>query len=148
MTKRSGPRPIRHFTLHYLGMVAAMFAGMMVLYPLWMLVVNAAGEPSAMETPEAEALAMAATMSIGMAVLMRIQRHAWRPIAEMCAAMTAGFVVLFPALWTGALSGDDVLMLGHVLMLVFMLAAMLVRREEYAGHQHHTEHPREEAPAF
>lgn len=144
MTNQSGPRPIRHFTLHYLGMVAAMFAGMMVLYPLWMLAVNVAGEPSALETPEAEALVMAGTMSVGMTVLMRIQGHAWRPIVEMCAAMTAGFVVLFPALWAGALSGDDVLMLGHVLMLVFMLAAMLLRREEYAGHQHHTDHPHEQ----
>ena len=52
----------------------------------------------------------------------------------MTAAMYTGFVVLFPFLWGGALSEMGVMMAGHVLMPVFMLLAMLARREEYAGH--------------
>ena len=140
MTNRLGARPVRHFTLHYLGMVAAMFAGMMVLYPLWLLAVEAAGAPNALETAEVEALAMAVTMSIGMAVLMRWRGHGWGPVLEMCAAMTAGFVVLFPGLWAGVLGADEMLAYGHVLMLVFMLAVMLLRPAEYAGHAHRRGH--------
>ena len=48
--------------------------------------------------------------------------------------MYAGFVVLFPFLWAGALGEMGVMMTGHVLMPLFMLGAMLWRREEYACH--------------
>jgi hypothetical protein len=48
---------------------------------------------------EIESLAMATTMVIGMVAWMRYRGHEWRHIAEMSAAMYAGFVVLFPALW-------------------------------------------------
>jgi hypothetical protein len=41
--------------------------------------------------------------------------------------MYAGFVVLFPFLWVGALSDMGVLMAGHVLMPRLMLPAMLAR---------------------
>jgi hypothetical protein len=40
----------------------------------------------------------------------------------------------FPLLWTGALDEMGVMMAGHTLMPLFMLAAMLLRRREYLAH--------------
>ncbi len=54
-------------------------------------------------------------------------------IAEMGLAMHLAFVVLFPLLWLDLLSGDGLMLAGHVLMLPAMVVAMLHRREEYVG---------------
>jgi hypothetical protein len=129
-------RPVRRFVLHYLEMLLAMGIGMMLLYPLWMLLTKDADPSGVLRTTEVESLAMATTMALPMAGWMRFRGHRWSSALEMSAAMYAGFVVLFPALWAGALDASDVLMLGHVLMLVFMLVAMLWRRDEYTGHRH------------
>ena len=113
----------RGFALHYLQMLLAMGAGMLVLGPLAML----AGDPGL----EVQALLMATSMSAGMAVWMAWKRHTWPATVEMCLAMYLSFVVLFPPYWLGALSGHDVMVVGHVLMLPAMALAMLRRREEY-----------------
>jgi flagellar biosynthetic protein FliP len=52
----------------------------------------------------------------------------------MAVAMYAPFVVLFPPLWLGVLSATGLMILGHVLMLFAIAAAMLRRRDEYTGH--------------
>lgn len=44
------------------------------------------------------------------------RRHSWPAIAEMGVAMYLAFVVLFPPLWLGLLSGDGLMLAGHVLM--------------------------------
>ena len=126
------------FALHYLQMIIAMVVGMMVLYPLWMLAT--AGLPADAWTHRAdvESLVMATTMVIPMAAWMRFRGHGRRPVVEMSAAMYAGFVVLFPLLWLGVIDTDGLMLLGHVLMLLLMLAAMLARPGEYSGsHGHH-----------
>ncbi len=116
----------RHFVVHYLQMLAAMGVGMLVLGPVSMLVGDAAGT-------EVHALLMATWMTAGMAAWMAWRRHAWAAIVEMGLAMYLSFAVLLPAYWLGALSGDGVLVAGHVLMLPAMALAMLRRREEYLG---------------
>ncbi len=116
------------FWWHYAEMLLAMAVGMMLLAPLW--------HPLGIERADLHALTMAADMTIGMAVWMRVRRHRWRPIAEMSVAMVAPFVLLLPPLWAGALSAEGLFVLGHVLMLAAMLAAMLLRPDEYAGHHH------------
>jgi len=116
------------FTRHYLEMIAAMLVGMMTLYPLWLV----AGGRSA--STEVELLAMATAMTVPMVAWMWFRAHGARLAAEMALAMYAGFVVLFPFLWAGTLDDMGVMMTGHVLMPLFMLVAMLWRREEYAGH--------------
>ena len=112
----------RAFVVHYLQMLAAMGAGMLVLGPLSMLV--DAGI-------EIDSLLMATWMTAGMTAWMAWRRHPWPAIAEMGLAMYASFAVLFPAYWLGALSGHDVMLAGHLLMLPAMALAMLHRREEY-----------------
>ena len=118
----------RRFGWHYAEMLLAMVVGMMLLAPLW--------HPLGIERADLHALTMAADMTIGMAVWMRVRRHRWRPIAEMSVAMVAPFVLLLPPLWAGVLSADGLFVLGHVLMLAAMLAAMLLRPDEYAPHRH------------
>jgi flagellar biosynthetic protein FliP len=112
----------RAFALHYLQMLAAMGVGMLVLGPLSMFV--EAGV-------EVQCLLMATWMTAGMAAWMAWRRHPWPAIAEMGLAMYASFAVLFPAYWLDALSGDGLMLAGHLIMLPAMALAMLHRREEY-----------------
>jgi hypothetical protein len=134
-----GPRwnrtTARHFIRHYLEMVAAMIIGMVALGPLWSLGLNALGAPTLLDRPELNALVMATNMTIAMSGWMRYRRHRWAATAEMAAAMFVPFIVLFIPLWLGLLSSGGLIILGHVLMLIGMAAAMLLRPAEYAGHQ-------------
>jgi flagellar biosynthetic protein FliP len=68
---------------------------------------------------------MATSMTLGMSIWMAIRRHAWRFILEMGAAMYLSFVVLFPAYWAGLLSGDGLLVVGHIVMLPAMAVVIL-----------------------
>lgn len=117
----------RRFVRHYLEMLAAMIAGMLVLGSLSMLLGDAVGV-------EVHALLMATYMTAGMAAWLTYRRHAWPAIAEMGLAMFAAFVVLFPPYWAGLLPADVLLVIGHLLMLPAMALAMLHRREEYLSH--------------
>lgn len=125
----------RRFARHYLEMVVAMAAGMMLIHPLLALATG-----SASSRVEVDSLVMATSMSVAMAAWMRFRGHPVRLIVEMSLAMYAGFVVLFPFLWSGLIDAGGLMTGGHVLMLVFMLAAMLARPTDYA-----TAHPRHEA---
>jgi flagellar biosynthetic protein FliP len=74
---------------------------------------------------------MAANMTIGMGLWMRIRRHSWRLIAEMSAAMVLPFLALLVPYALDMLSGDGLMMAGHLVMLPAMLVAMLVRHRDY-----------------
>jgi hypothetical protein len=119
-------RPYVRFAGHFVEMVVAMVAGMVVLGPLWAL-----AWPGLAGVPAAQALVMATNMTAGMALWMRVRRHAWRGIAEMSAAMYLPFVVLLVPYWLGAISGAVLMTAGHVLMVPLMLAAMIRRRGDY-----------------
>ena len=127
-------RPAWMFTRHYLEMVLAMLLGMATLYPLWALTTAGAADGSWVHRTDVESLVMATAMSVPMAGWMAYRGHRPRLTTEMCVAMYAGFVLLFPLLWTGALDEMGVMMAGHTLMPLFMLAAMLLRRREYLAH--------------
>jgi flagellar biosynthetic protein FliP len=108
-------------------MLAAMLLGMLALEPLWPTI----------DRVELHALVMATNMTIGMAALMAVRRHAWPDIVEMSAAMYAPFVILFVPYWAGLISAGGLFLLGHLLMLPAMLLAMLHRRAEYTSHTTH-----------
>jgi hypothetical protein len=76
---------------------------------------------------------MAATMSAGTVAWMRHRRHGWTSTLEMAGAMFAPLIALFPLLWLGVISGDALLLLEHVAMLLLMYLVMLRRRAEYRG---------------
>ncbi len=123
----------RRFALHYIEMVVAMLVGMFALDLLWSVI----GVDFSYDTdPEFAYLLMAFDMSVGMAVWMRVRRHGWAATLEMCGAMFAPIVPLFPLLWLGAIDGMTVMVVAHVAMFVLMLAVMFRRRDEYA-HAHH-----------
>lgn len=115
----------RRFLVHYLQMVASMLVGMILVGPLAMLV----GDVGV----EAGALLMATSMTIGMTAWMAWRRHSGRAVAEMAAAMYLSFVALMPLYWAGVLSGDGLVLAGHVVMLPAMALVMLCRRSEYVG---------------
>jgi len=115
------------FVVHYLQMLAAMLAGMLVLGPLSMLLPSAG--------VEVHALLMATWMTAGMIVWMRWRRHSWTSSAEMGLAMYVAFAVLFPPYWFGLLSPAALMLVGHVLMLPAMAIVMLHRREQYLSHR-------------
>jgi hypothetical protein len=119
------------FVRHYVEMLIAMFVGMGVL----------AGIPAAagfkLSSSELALLWMATTMSAPMVAWMRYRGHGWAASAEMTASM---FIPSFAAilfLWGGVVEERGTLMaIQHVGMFPAMLAAMLLRRDEYSGHDH------------
>jgi flagellar biosynthetic protein FliP len=124
----SRTRSALRFAGHYLEMVVAMMIGMVVLAPVWRL-----AWPGLADRPDLETIVMAFDMTIAMAAWMRLRRHPWPHITRMCVAMDLGFVLVLPAYWLGALSAEAMMGLGHVLMLVLMLVAML--RDPHPAHR-------------
>jgi hypothetical protein len=69
-------------------MLAAMYVGMLTLYPAYNFLAGRLGYVNPIsELPILSALVMALAMTLPMVPLMRHQRHGWRPITEMAAAM-------------------------------------------------------------
>ncbi|MHA4812810.1 hypothetical protein ACXZ65_00510 [Streptomyces aculeolatus] len=123
-----------HFARHYVEMVVAMAAGMLVLGAAVRGGLALAGfELSAARHPELASLEMAFSMSAGMALWMRVRGHGVRSTAEMCGVMFVPAAVLFPLLWLGAVSPDSLTVLEHLAMLPLMLLVMLRRRAEYGA---------------
>jgi hypothetical protein len=130
----------RTFIRHYIEMVAVMFAGMIVLGLPGEAALQAMGRGTSALTDDAPAvvfLGMAATMTIPMVAWMRFRGHRWQPTLEMAASMVVPTLVAIALLAAGAAGFHSLMGLEHVAMLLGMLAAMLLRFEEYAGHHHH-----------
>ncbi len=121
------------FARHFLEMVLTMALGMIALDPLWQLGLAVIGAGSLLHYDTVMALVMATDMSLGMGAWMRYRGHGWHAIAEMSAVMYLPFVIFFPLVWAGAMSGGWMLVAGHNLMLPAMLALMLWRRAEYGA---------------
>jgi hypothetical protein len=127
------PRPaLRRFVGHYLEIVVAAVAGMVVLGPAESVLLNRIGWAELLAHSETYTLVMATNMTVATAAWMRFRRHGWAAIAELAVAMYAPFLVLFPPLWLGVLSATGLMVLGHLLMLVAIAAAMVRRRDEYS----------------
>jgi hypothetical protein len=128
------------FTRHYAEMLLAMFLGMFALgMPLAALLGAAGVDVSAWRTdsPELLLLAMAAVMSAPMVAWMRYRGHGWAPAWEMTASMFVPSLAAIALLWAGAVEDSGALLaIQHVGMFPSMLAAMLLRRDEYTGHVH------------
>ena len=124
------------FLRHYVEMLIAMFAGMLVLGGLASALFGAddwAAEPLL--------LGMAVSMSAPMVAWMRYRGHGWAPCWEMTAAMFVPSVGAILLIWAGALDTDGALVVQHVAMFPAMLIAMLLRRDEYR-HSHDGRDPR------
>lgn len=135
-------RPSSHFARHYLEMLVAMFVGMIVLGMPATVALSGAGVSSselANDAPALLLLGMAFTMTAPMVAWMRYRGHGWPASNEMAASMfipTFGVIALLGA---GLVEDTGTLLvIEHVAMLPSMLAAMLLRRDEYshAAHSH------------
>jgi hypothetical protein len=121
----------RHFIRHYVEMVIAMFAGMVVLGAPAGLVVD-------YDVPAQMLAAMAVTMTLPMAGWMRYRGHGWQPTSEMSAAMIVPTLAVLVLLASDLLTDLGALLaIEHGVMFAGMLVAMLLRRDEYTGHAHH-----------
>lgn len=127
-------RPSVRFALHYLEMIAAMFAGMLIfgLLESGLLAVAGLSYP-ALDDPVGSTTTMTLYMTAGMAIWMRIRGHGLPGILEMSGAMVLPGAVLVPLLWTDLISGDAAMAVLHSAMFPLMFAVMLRRRDEYAG---------------
>ena len=119
----------------------AIFAVMFVLgAPLAALLGLVGIDVSAWHTDARELmlLSMAVTMSVPMAAWMRFRGHGWAPVSEMTLSMFVPSVAAIGLLWAGAVEDTSGLMvIQHVGMFAGMLAVMLLRIDEYAGHGAH-----------
>jgi hypothetical protein len=128
----------KHFIRHYLEMVVAMLLGMAVLgLPAgWAL--EALGTSWSELSTARMLLLMATTMTVPMVGWMRYRGHGWRTGTEMSASMFLPTFAIIGVLWAGLVTDVGVLMVAeHVAMLASMLAAMLLRPDEYSGGAHH-----------
>jgi hypothetical protein len=121
----------RTFIRHYVEMLIAMFVGMGVFAGA------AAAAGFEVEGTELILLWMAFTMSVPMVAWMRYRGHGWTPALEMTAAMFVPSLAAIALLRIGLVVDEGALMaIQHVAMFPAMLVAMLLRRDEYSGHQH------------
>jgi hypothetical protein len=128
--------PVRHFARHYAEMLVAMFLGMGVL----VMPLGAALGLVGMSLHDSDALmisGMALTMTAPMLAWMRYRGHGWPACADMTAAMVIPTLSVLALLWSG-LVGDlgTLLVIEHVAMFASMLAAMLLRLDEYTAAVH------------
>ncbi len=129
-------RQTLRFLLHFVEMVLAMLVGMavfavvnsMILIPMGFVYLSAS------VYPQTYALAMAASMTVAMVAWMSIRKHPRQLSAEMAGAMLVPTVLLIAICWIAHLPSEVLLTGTHILMLPAMLAVMLYRWRDYAGH--------------
>jgi hypothetical protein len=131
---------MRHFVRHYVEMVIVMFAGMAVLgLPAgWgMTAMGTSWDELQSDVPAAMFGAMALTMVVPMVAWMRLRGHGWRANGEMSLSMVLPTLGAIALLSTDAVEDVGALLLAeHVVMLLAMLGAMLLRPSEYATPAH------------
>lgn len=110
------------FVGHFLEMTLAMGVGMGL---------GALAGISDVANTESRALLWLVAMTVPMVIWMRVRGHGLDCIWQMCAAMALPTLFLFPALWSGLISGSTLIGAEHSLMTPAMLAAMIVRRRSY-----------------
>ena len=132
---------IGRFVRHYIEMVVAMFAGMVLLGVPAGWALTAFGTSTSELTDNAPALmllGMAVTMTAPMVAWMRYRGHSWRANTEMAASMVLPTLAAIGLLAADVITDTATLLAAeHVVMLLGMLAAMLLRLDEYTHHHGH-----------
>jgi hypothetical protein len=130
----------KRFARHYAEMVVAMFLGMgaLSLPAEWALgAFGSSWSDLDRHAPALMLLLMATIMTAPMVGWMRYRGHGRRPNAEMAASMLLPTFGVIGLLWGEVITDAMTLMtIEHAVMLPSMLAAMLLRRDEYSGRCH------------
>jgi hypothetical protein len=134
---RPSSRPWFRFARHFAIMLAAMYAGMLTLYPGYSLIAARLGyaDPGT-ELPVLSSVAMAFAMTTPMAIWMRRHQHAWRSVSEMAAAMCIPTLAAALLYLAGTITPESIMSIGHLGMIPAMLALMLYRFDDYARGRH------------
>jgi hypothetical protein len=133
--------PNGQFARHYVEMVVAMFAGMIVLGGLVEGALWASGTSTndlSHTAPAVLLLAMAIEMTLPMVAWMRYRGHGWGTNAEMAASMLLPTFLVIALMATDLVGFWSAMSIEHPLMLVSMFGAMLLRRDEYSRHLDHS----------
>lgn len=133
------------FARHYLEMVVAMFVGMPIFGILFHSPLDPLGLRETMfQRPFLSESLMLVTMSIPMAAYMTYRGHRGLRTAEMVAGMVIPSLVVIGLTAAAAvpfLTIASLSLWSHLAMLVGMLVAMLLRRDEYSmDHSQHQTH--------
>lgn len=131
--RRPPARGWRRFARHYGLMVVAMYAGMLLLDPVYAAIATRAGfaDPWA-RLPVLSALVMSVDMTVPMVLLMLRQRHGVLLTVEMAASMLTPTLAAAGLHAWGALAADRVMTVAHVAMFPAMLLVMLRHHRHYA----------------
>ena len=140
MTLTSTPADTTHvvtswtrFVRHYLVMVVAMYAGMLVLDPVYAAVATRAGYADPWtEAPVLSALVMAVNMTLPMVLLMSHHHHGRRATCEMAGSMVAPTLAAAALHAVGAIPAGQVMTVAHLGMFPAMFLVMLARYPHYA----------------
>ncbi len=134
--------PALHFIRHYIEMLVAMVAGMVVLgLPIEGALRAIGSSVDELETtaPALVLAGMGVVMTVPMVAWMRRRGHAWRPCHEMAASMIVPTLGVIGLLGSGfVVDFGELMMIEHVVMLPSMLLVMLLRYDEYACHHGHS----------
>jgi flagellar biosynthetic protein FliP len=123
----------RRFARHYLVMVLAMYAGMLVLDPVYAAAAGRAGYADPwVELPVVSAVVMAVNMTIPMVLLMVRHGHGIAAVVEMAGSMVVPTAAAVGLHLVGLIPADLVMTVAHVSMFPTMLLVMLRRYREYA----------------
>ena len=127
--------PRVRFTAHYVQMVLVMLAGMGVLGGAWAIAIVAFGSGVSEfreSAPAFRLLAMGFSMTAPMVWWMRWRGHAIAANRDMALSMILPTLLTVSLLGTGAVTDiGTLLLIQHLVMFPAMLAAMLLRRQEY-----------------
>jgi uncharacterized membrane protein YhaH (DUF805 family) len=130
------------FILHFLEMLLAMMAGMVVLYLLDVLTPDTASYSAAFEYGTILFdFAMAVFMTVPMVAWMIVRGHDRRHVKDMVFGMNVPVAAIIVLRLLGAESGLPWLVdASHPAMFLGMLMAMLYRRDHYTGKAGHSAH--------
>ena len=122
----------RRFLRHFVEMMLAMFAGMLVLGGFTQLVFAAAGSGLTDAPGSVRVMLMGFDMTVPMVAWMSYRGHSRARNAEMAASMIAPTLAAAALAAVGVLSAGAALGGQHAVMIPAMLAVMLWRYDHYS----------------
>ncbi|MEO5994715.1 MAG: hypothetical protein ABI563_06960 [Specibacter sp.] len=124
------------FAGHFGVMVALMYAGMLVLDPVYETVAGIVGVDDPWgRLPVLSNIVMAFNMTVPMVLYMRRRRHTWRAVVDMSAAMLLPAALTTVPYLLGVMRAGTMMSFSHATMILLMAVAMVLRFREYAGHK-------------
>jgi hypothetical protein len=123
------------FVVHFFEMCMPMCIGWAVGDALYFALADRLGVTQPFtDWPVLSLAVVTVSMTAPMVAWMRFRGMAWRPTAEMAAAMGILAVLILLAGWTGLVAMEMLPWLAHGLMMPAMLVPMLLRLDLYTGH--------------